>query len=67
MKQEYESEATGVQRLRERDLTYALVLKVPFASAEDLEAKVNTLFGELIVYQHWDTHKLYISRAPPED
>ena len=61
-----ETKGTSVQRIRERDLTYAIVLRVPFAQAEDVEAQIENLFSQLIVYQHWDTGRLYISKRPPE-
>jgi len=66
MKPKDENEGTSVQRIRERDLTYALVLKVPFARAQNIEAQIENLFSDLIVYQHWDTGRLYISKQPPE-
>ena len=67
MKHDGETRSTSMERIGERKMSLALVLRVPYARAEDVETQLENLFGELIIYRHWDSGRLFITRTPPED
>ena len=64
---ETKSTSLSGERISDRKMSLGLVLKVPFSRAEDVEAQIENLFGEMVFYLHWDSAPLFISRRDPRE